>query len=133
LKKVIKVPIVNLDNDNFEKTVASDNIVLVDCWAAWCGACTQFAPVYEKIASRHPNHVFAKLDTQSQKELVDRLGIENIPSLLLYRDGTLLFKQPGYFSEEQMEDIVHQAESLDMKKVRMEIEAETKTQSEKKN
>jgi thioredoxin 1 len=130
---VIKVSIVTLDSNNFEKTVSSDNIVMVDCWAAWCGACTAFAPVYEKVASRHPGHIFGKLDTHTQKDLVAKLGIENIPSLLLYRDGIMLFKQPGYFSEEQMEDIVRQAESLDMEKVRMDIENETKATSEKTN
>lgn len=125
--------IVTLDNNNFEKTISSDNIVVVDCWAAWCGACKTFAPVYEKIASRHPEHIFGKLDTHTQKDLVAKLGIENIPSLLLYREGIMLFKQPGYFSEEQMEDIVRQAESLDMDTVRMEIEKETKAKSEKAN
>ena len=125
--------IVNLDNKNFESTVSGDNIVLVDCWAEWCGACKSFAPVFEKISSRHPEHTFAKLDTQSHKDLVAELGIENIPSLLLYREGIMLFKQPGYFSEEQMDDIVRQAESVDMNQVRMEIETETKTKSDSEN
>lgn len=125
--------IVTLDNSNFEKTVSSENIVVVDCWAAWCGACTTFAPVYEEVALRHPDHVFGKLDTHTEKDLVAKLGIENIPSLLLYRDGIMLFKQPGYFSAEQMEDIVRQAESLDMDVVRKEIEAENRSKRKKLN
>lgn len=123
--------IITLDNHNFERTVSSENIVLVDCWAAWCGVCMTFAPVYEKVALRHPNHIFGKLDTHMEKDLVAQLGIENIPSLLLFRDGIMLFKQPGYFSEEQMENIVRQAESLDMDVVRKEIEAEDR--AKKKN
>jgi thioredoxin 1 len=125
--------IVTLDKDNFEETVASGKIVMVDCWADWCGACKNFAPVFEDVASRHPKHTFGKLDTQSQKDLVAKLGIENIPSLLLYREGIMLFKQPGYFSEEQMNDIVRQAETVDMQKVRMEIETEAKVVSDKEN
>lgn len=125
--------VINLDSSNFDETVSGDNIIIVDCWAEWCGACKTFAPVYEKVAARHPKHIFGKLDTQSHKDLVATLGIENIPSLLLFREGIMLFKQPGYFSEEQMEDIVRQAESIDMKQVRMEIETETKTNSEKEN
>ena len=73
------------------------------------------------MASRHPQHVFGKLNTQTERELVDSLGVEHIPSLLLYRDGILLFQQPGSFDQKALEDIVSQAESLDMNQVRAEI------------
>ncbi len=116
--------IVDLGTDNLSQTVSAEGITLVDCWASWCGACADFEPIYKRAAERHPEHTFAKLDTQSEKKLVKELGIEHIPSLLLYRDGILLFRQPGYYSEEQLEDIVQQAKSLDMNEVRAHIQAE---------
>ena len=116
--------LITLSADNFDQTVALPGIVMVDCWAAWCGACKDFRPIYEKVATRHAEHTFGKLDTQSEKVIVSKLGIEHIPSLLLYRDGILLFQQPGYFDEEQMEDILRQAESVDMEVVRSEMSRE---------
>jgi thioredoxin 1 len=112
-----------MNDSNYEQLVSGKGIVVVDCWAAWCAACKEFTPVYEKIAAKFPNHSFGKLDTQAEKHLVSKLGIEHIPTLLLYREGTLLFKQPGYYDEEQMEDILRQAESLDMDVVRADIAA----------
>lgn len=121
--------IVHLGTDNFSSTVSAEGITLIDCWASWCGACADFEPIYRQAAERHPDHTFGKLDTQAEKRLVKELGIEHIPSLLLYRDGILLFRQPGYYSEEKLEDIVQQAESLDMNEVRAHIAAEQKEKS----
>lgn len=116
--------IIELNESNFEGVVTGGGIVVVDCWAAWCGACKNFAPVFEKAAGRYPKHTFGNLDTQKEKSLVADLGIEDIPSLLLYRDGLLLFKQSGYYEEDKLDDIVRQAESLDMEEVRAAIVAE---------
>ena len=113
-----------LTETTFEETVSSEGLVLVDCWAGWCKACKEFQPVFEKAAKRHPGHTFAKLDTQSEAGLVDRLGIEHIPSLVLFRDGLMLFNQAGYFDGEGLDDIIAQAESLDMEQVKAAIEAE---------
>ena len=113
-----------LTKDNYDATVAADGIVLVDCWAPWCAGCDKFAEVYEAVASRHREHVFGKPDTQTQRELVSDLGVEHIPSLLLYRDGVLLFQQPGSFDDEALEDIVAQAESIDMDAVRAHVAAQ---------
>jgi thioredoxin 1 len=115
------VSIVTVDHNNYDEVVSQRGIVLVDCWAAWCGACATFAPAFERVAERHPSHAFAKLDTQAEKELVDKLGVESIPTLQLYRDGILLFHQAGTFDEERLEDIVAQAEVLDMEAVKAEI------------
>lgn len=115
---------VELTKDNFQATVSSGGIVLVDCWASWCGGCEKFGSIYEEVASRHPKHVFGKLNTQEERGLIDSLGVEHIPSLLLYRDGVLLFQQPGSFEAEALEDIVSQAESIDMDVVRAHMASE---------
>jgi thioredoxin 1 len=116
--------VVELNKDNYEATVSSGGIVLVDCWAAWCKACKDFQPVFERAARRHPGHRFGKLNTLLEDEIVASLGIEQIPSLVLFRDGLMLFNQPGYFDDGGLDDIVAQAESLDMDEVRSAIEAE---------
>jgi thioredoxin 1 len=120
--------IVTLHQENFEGSVSGDGIVMVDCWASWCGACETFRPVYEKVAARHPEITFGSLDTGAEKSLVSKLGIKHIPTLLLYREGILLFQQPGYYDEEQMEDILQQAETLDMDLVRSDIVADREKQ-----
>lgn len=117
--------VINLNSENFESTVKSDGIVMVDCWAAWCKACKPFAPVFERFATKYSKHTFCKLDTQAENKLASELGIQHIPTLLLYRDGILLFQQPGYFEEKEMENIISQAEALDMDMVRAEIAAES--------
>jgi thioredoxin 1 len=108
---------------NFAEIISSDGIVLVDCWAPWCRNCDQFAEEYRKAANKHPAATFATLDTQEQKELRDQLGIQQIPSLIVFREGVLLFKQPGSFPQAELENIVAQAESLDMDEVRAELAA----------
>ncbi|MHC4672380.1 MAG: thioredoxin family protein [Planctomycetota bacterium] len=116
--------IVELKKENFEATVSDNGIVLVDCWASWCAACKTFSPIYQKVSSRYLEHVFGKLDSQAERALVDSLGVEQIPSLLVYRDGIMLFQQPGNFDEETLEDIVSQAESVDMDAVRAHVASE---------
>ena len=116
--------LVALTKDNFSDIISQDGIVMIDCWAEWCGACQSFNPIYEKVAQKYSKHTFAKLDTVSEKELVSQIGVEHIPTLLLYRDGILLFQQAGYYEEEKLEDIIQQAEKVDMDEVRAHIEAE---------
>ncbi len=114
----------DLDEKNFETVVTGNGIVLVDCWAPWCGACRDFAPVFERVAELHPGYTFAKFNTQAHKEYTAELGIQRIPTLMLFRDGVLLLKQPGYYEEERLIDVISQAESLDMDEVRLSIERE---------
>ena len=118
------MPTTKIHEENFNSITSRDGIVMVDCWAEWCGACKSFNPVYEKVARKYAMHTFAKLNTSVEKQIVTELGIEHIPTLLLYRDGILLFKQPGYYEEEKLEDILQQAEKLDMDEVRAHIESE---------
>ena len=116
--------ILNLNKDNFDSVTSGNGIVMVDCWAEWCSACKSFDPIYKNIADKFSTHKFAKIDATEEKDLISSLGIENIPALLLYRDGFLLFKQSGYYEEEKLEDILRQAESIDMEEVRAHIAAE---------
>ena len=123
------MPIVELTSANFVSTVSQEGIVLVDCWAAWCGGCKTFGPIYRRVAERHPRHTFGTLDTQKVEDIVAKLGIQHIPALLLYRDGLLLFQESGNFDEAKLENVISQAERLDMDAVRREIEAQRQAES----
>jgi len=112
---------VNLTAENFDRTVSEVGIVFVHCWASWCGGCKAFAPAYERVASQHSQHVFGKLDTHAEPDLVASLGVEHVPTFMVYRDGILLFQQPGNFDEQALQDIVSQAVSIDMDAVRADI------------
>ena len=116
--------IAELNDDNFNDTVTGEGIVLVDCWAPWCKACKDFQPVFEAAAERHPAHTFAKLNTSTEERLVNELGVENVPSLALFRDGVLLHLEAGYVERDGLDDIIAQAESLDMDAVNAAIAAE---------
>jgi len=115
---------VDLTVDNYSSILAQEGIVLVECWASSCGACSILNPIYERVAERYPQHVFAKLDTLAEDELTSTLNIVHVPSLLLLRDGFMLFKQAGNYDEGRLEDIIVQAEALDMAMVRAEAERE---------
>jgi len=118
---------VTLTAQDFESTVNGDGIVLVDFWASWCGPCRSFAPVFETASEEHPAITFAKVDTEAEQHLAGALQIMSIPTLMIFRDGILLFSQPGALPKAALEDLITQAEGLDMDKVRAEIEAESAT------
>jgi thioredoxin 1 len=110
-----------MTRDNFEALTSRDGIVLVDCWAPWCRNCDEFAETYRRSAAKHPDHAFVTLNTSEQKDVRTALGIQHIPSLLVYRDGLLLFAQPGSYDEATLDDIIAQTEGLDMDTVRAEM------------
>ena len=109
---------VNLTADTFTDTVRADGIVLVDWWASWCGPCRMFAPVFEKAASTHDDIVFAKVDTEAEQMLSAQAGITSIPTLMAFRDGILVFSQPGALPAAGLEKVIAAVRSLDLFTVR---------------
>lgn len=112
---------VELTKENFDQMVTDNEFVLIDFWAAWCGPCRQFAPVYEKAAGENPDLVFGKVDTEAQPELASAFGIQSIPTLMIVRDQVAVFAQPGALPEAALTDVIGQARKLDMDDVRKQI------------
>ncbi len=112
-----------LTRQTFESTIVDNPLVLVDFWAAYCRPCQAFAPVYDRSAQAHPDVVHAKVDTQAEPELAAALGIRSVPTIMAFRDGVLVYSQPGAMPPAVLEDLISQVKSLDMDAVRAKIAA----------
>ncbi len=118
---------VDLGADSFVTRVQQEGIVVIDFWAAWCAPCRAFAPIFEAAAAKHPDLVWGKVDTEAEPELSSALAIRSIPTLMVFRDGILVFSQPGMLPGPALEQLVTQVRALDMDDVRRRV---TKQQSE---
>jgi thioredoxin 1 len=106
---------------SFEQTVLDNDIVLVDFWAAWCGPCRAFAPVFDKASANHPDIIFGKVDTEAEQSLAATARITSIPTLMAFREGILVFSQPGSLPASALEQVIAQIRGLDMDDIRKSV------------
>lgn len=112
---------VALNQESIDDVIGADGITLVDWWASWCGPCRQFAPVFEAASEKHPDVVFGKIDTEDQQQLAAAAQITSIPTLMAFRDGVLVFSQPGALPAAGLEQIIQAVRDLDMDDVKRKV------------
>jgi len=110
-----------LTKENFEATINTNDTVLLDFWASWCGPCQQFAPVFEAMSESHPDIVFAKINTEEQQEIAGHFQIRSIPTLMIFREQIIVFSQPGALPPAGLESIIEKVAALDMSEVRRQV------------
>lgn len=113
--------VIELTKDNFEQVVTGNATVVVDYWAPWCGPCRGFAPIFERVSEKHPDVVFAKVNTDDEQEIAGHFQIRSIPTLMVFRDSIIVFSQPGAMPEGAFDQVVTKAKGLDMDEVRQKM------------
>ena len=119
-----------LTKENFEITIDTNNIVIIDFWAEWCGPCKRFGPVFEEASTRHPDVCFAKVDTENQQELAAYFGIRSIPTIVIFREKIGMLSQAGALSPDGIDELLSEIKAYDMDQVREEIANQKSDDSE---
>jgi thioredoxin 1 len=112
---------INATAADFNETVTKPGITFVDFWAAWCGPCRSFAPIFEKASEKYPDYQFVKVDTEAEQSLAAAAQITSIPTLMAFRDGILVFSQPGALPESSLDQLITAVKNLDMDEVKKDI------------
>lgn len=120
-----RVAIKELTEENFSEIISKNGIVIVDFWASWCKPCVAFAPIFEQAAEENPDIVFGKVDTQAQRAMAEGFQIVSIPTLIIFRDGIIVFNQPGAISEHSLNELIGVIRELDMDEIRLQLEDQT--------
>jgi len=115
---------INVGEKEFETLITQSPIVFVDFWAEWCGPCKMFGPVFEAASEKHPDVVFAKVDTEAERSLAGAAGITSIPTLMAFREGILLFRQPGALPAPSLEELIGSIKAVDMEEIKKEVAAQ---------
>jgi thioredoxin len=113
-----------LSLNDLDQALEKNDIMLIDFWAEWCGPCKMFGPTFEKVSEKYPEIGFYKVNTEDDMEMASAFGIQSIPTLAIFRDKVLLYKQPGALPESALNDVIRQVQELDMEKIKAEVEAE---------
>ncbi len=122
---------IELNEENLEKTIVENDIVIIDFWAPWCGPCKSFGPVYEEVSEKYPDIVFAKVNTEDEQAIGAHFQIRSIPTLMIFREQIVLFSEAGMLPASGLEQVIQQVKELDMDKVKADIEAEQAKSEEK--
>ncbi len=120
---------IELTKDNFEQVVNGDKVVIVDCWAPWCGPCRGFAPIFENASEKYPDVVFAKINTDEEQEIAGHFNIRSIPTLMAFREKVIVFAQPGALPASGLEQVIDGVQKLDMAVVHADIAKEQQQQA----
>lgn len=122
---------INLTHEDFQQTVEDNDTVIIDFWASWCGPCQSFAPVYEAASEQHEDVVFAKVNTEEQRELAGSFQIRSIPTLMIIRENVVIFSQAGALPASALEDVLARAKALDMEQVHKEVAGQQEAAQQK--
>ncbi len=125
--------IVEITKDTLKETIDNNDIVIIDFWAPWCGPCKSFAPIYDAVSEKHPDIVFAKVNTEDEQELGASFQIRSIPTLMIIREQIAIFSQAGMLPESALEEVIGKAKALDMDVVRKEVTEQQAQQAEQAN